>query len=558
MKHLLVSGFVLLGLTIHGYTQTRPSATVSSGNSGTFTCPACQQLNVDQAWDADASTQATLDITSAILGGNAYVVYEFVQPVDLNDKLTITFAYGGAGFLSGLIANQVFEYLSVELQNSSGTEIVTYDDTNRATVELVDASSNQFAIQIINPSATTQRVKITVGAFLSVLNRELYIYDIVHNEATFDFVTTGLETGYNQAGSIVNITLCAGCTVENQEHATLTHDPNSEYTRMVAPISVSLGVDFLFNRYSWGGTTFSGLDYDFYLTLAPESFVSASTELFDNDQMAVVLAYTDNTTDTFSVSSNSSLVEVDALYSGSDKFYIKIDADDTKTVDSLEVQLYRPLTGGTRLLAPMASSDNEMQVYNVHAAESENAPLPVDLLHFTAEAGLNQIHLYWATASEQENDYFIVERSTDARSFYPLGQVPGNGTQYEMHRYEFMDTSSPVGWVYYRLTQVDYNGQAEQFPIISAFYAPANEILTLRPIPQEDQMEVRFVKNLIPDHQKAFLSLCDQQGRVLWQSHQALETYQVVRLPNYLEPGIYMFSVATPDFYLAQKCLWSE
>ncbi|TGE29660.1 beta strand repeat-containing protein [Hymenobacter metallicola] len=94
-------------------------------------------------------------------------------------------------------------------------------------------------------------------------------------------------------------------------------------------------------------------------------------------------------------------------------------------------------------------------------------PLPVELVEFTARAQGNAVQLRWATATEKNNDYFAVERSTDAKTFTTVGTVPGHGTSSTGHRYTLTDTRLPVGVtkLYYRLRQVDTDASTSTSPV---------------------------------------------------------------------------------------------
>ncbi|MBK7343641.1 MAG: hypothetical protein IPJ06_11475 [Saprospiraceae bacterium] len=83
------------------------------------------------------------------------------------------------------------------------------------------------------------------------------------------------------------------------------------------------------------------------------------------------------------------------------------------------------------------------------------APLPVELIIFTAEKGVEDIQLSWSTASEINSDYFIVERSADGVQYTGLTQIKGHGTSLTRHDYFWSDQRPGPGQWYYRLKQVD-------------------------------------------------------------------------------------------------------
>jgi hypothetical protein len=72
----------------------------------------------------------------------------------------------------------------------------------------------------------------------------------------------------------------------------------------------------------------------------------------------------------------------------------------------------------------------------------------------------------WSTASETNNDYFIVEESTNGVDFYEVGRVKGAGNSHNLKHYKFELRRNPDETHYYRLTQVDFDGSKS----ISAVY----------------------------------------------------------------------------------------
>ncbi|MEM8909524.1 MAG: T9SS type A sorting domain-containing protein, partial [Bacteroidota bacterium] len=97
-------------------------------------------------------------------------------------------------------------------------------------------------------------------------------------------------------------------------------------------------------------------------------------------------------------------------------------------------------------------------VINLGTGSCILAPLPVDLVSFSAKMMEKEVALHWLTASEQNNDYFLVEHSTDGRSFEALSEIKGAGTTAEAQEYVFMHDRPNKGLNYYRLLQVDFDG----------------------------------------------------------------------------------------------------
>ena len=87
--------------------------------------------------------------------------------------------------------------------------------------------------------------------------------------------------------------------------------------------------------------------------------------------------------------------------------------------------------------------------------------LPVKLTSFEAKASTGLVTLNWATATEENNQYFEVERSQDGKNFTAIGRVSGKGTTQQAQQYRFQDVKPLKGTLYYRLKQVDLDGTSE-------------------------------------------------------------------------------------------------
>nr|WKN37791.1 T9SS type A sorting domain-containing protein [Tunicatimonas sp. TK19036] len=121
-------------------------------------------------------------------------------------------------------------------------------------------------------------------------------------------------------------------------------------------------------------------------------------------------------------------------------------------------------------------------------------PLPVEMLYFSARYADKAALLAWATASETNNHYFEVERADDNMNFHKIGEVMGAGNSTTQIEYSFRDdkiTAINSGVVYYRLRQVDFDGQYEYSKVV----AVANKTLDVQkvkvwPNPFQDQLNV--------------------------------------------------------------------
>ncbi|MBK8312348.1 MAG: T9SS type A sorting domain-containing protein [Chitinophagaceae bacterium] len=67
--------------------------------------------------------------------------------------------------------------------------------------------------------------------------------------------------------------------------------------------------------------------------------------------------------------------------------------------------------------------------------------------------------LKWATATEIDNDYFIIERSSDGTNWETISQVPTQGNGSNLQYYQGKDMTPLSGVNFYRLKQVDIDGK---------------------------------------------------------------------------------------------------
>ena len=91
--------------------------------------------------------------------------------------------------------------------------------------------------------------------------------------------------------------------------------------------------------------------------------------------------------------------------------------------------------------------------------------LPIELHTFEVKLEDNNVRIEWVTASEIDNDYFVVERSRDAHHFEEIELIEGAGNSDAIRYYAVTDRFPFEGISYYRLKQVDFDGTTTYFDI---------------------------------------------------------------------------------------------
>ncbi len=164
-----------------------------------------------------------------------------------------------------------------------------------------------------------------------------------------------------------------------------------------------------------------------------------------------------------------------------------------------------------------ASADTYVRLF-----EGNSRILEVELLAFTAAVEQNGVRLSWRTASETDNLGFEVQRSFDGDRFESLGFVPGNGTSAREHDYTWFDAQTSRDVLYYRLKQVDRDGQFELYPALKVVQQLPDRLTLLGnyPNPFNAGTFIRYELPVSREVVAAIYNLRGEQVRALWRGIQ--------------------------------------
>ncbi len=116
--------------------------------------------------------------------------------------------------------------------------------------------------------------------------------------------------------------------------------------------------------------------------------------------------------------------------------------------------------------------------------------LPVELLGVQATPQAGAVLVSWTTQTEDGTAHFMVERSADAETFAPIGQVPAAGHSLSHLDYQFQDRAPLAGTNYYRLRVVHLDGSVQTSAITSALHDGTGQVLRAVPNPATDHVTV--------------------------------------------------------------------
>lgn len=172
------------------------------------------------------------------------------------------------------------------------------------------------------------------------------------------------------------------------------------------------------------------------------------------------------------------------------------------------------------------------------------SPLPVELKEFKAALNNKTAVLKWSTASEKNNEKFLIERSNDGVEYEAIGEVSGNETSDAIINYDFTDKTPNYGINYYRLKQVDFDGNFEYSPIISLEINPVNEV-ALFPTNFNTNLNVSLPADIIEE--PVNFSIFNMQGTMVFESTLIGNNTHNISLPN-LQSGQYIVHIETGIF----------
>jgi hypothetical protein len=185
-------------------------------------------------------------------------------------------------------------------------------------------------------------------------------------------------------------------------------------------------------------------------------------------------------------------------------------------------------------------------------------PLPIELIEFTANPRDNYVELYWKTATQINNDYFVVEKSIDAQNWQQLVIVKGAGTSYVPLEYLEIDPQPYEGINYYRLKQVDFDGTYSYSKIIAVKYSRnvattnGEPILFPNPVGAGENLNIQFPAN----YMEVLVVLRDMMGREVFSKAIVFEENNLlyaIPLDKELPSGMYLVTASSHRNLLFSK-----
>lgn len=187
-------------------------------------------------------------------------------------------------------------------------------------------------------------------------------------------------------------------------------------------------------------------------------------------------------------------------------------------------------------------------------AQSFNSPLPVEMSRIDLICKDGYVNLNWETAAEINNDYFVIEASTNGVGYDELAKVNGAGTTMETTEYSYIYENTNNGYSYFRITQVDFNGAIDISKTIYNECIKKGQEFSFYPNPSSQRITIQY-----PDfgHAEARLIITNGIGslvKVIDLSNTYSNSLSNLDTRNLLE-GFYMLTLETSTSIHSKKLI---
>ena len=219
---------------------------------------------------------------------------------------------------------------------------------------------------------------------------------------------------------------------------------------------------------------------------------------------------------TISITGNGSFDGVLEVFSGACGSLTSLDCSDSSQGGGTE-QITMNVTAGTNYRVRVYDFYANLSNMGTFSISAAGVPLPITLLNFKGERQGNNNVLIWSTASEQNNQGFEIQYSSDGTNFDRFSFVnskANNGNSASILNYEYTDTRLLSGNAYYRLKQIDKDGKSSYSNIILLKGDKINAITltNIYPNPAKNKLNVSLAS---PANDKIILEIRDLTGKLV-------------------------------------------
>ena len=227
---------------------------------------------------------------------------------------------------------------------------------------------------------------------------------------------------------------------------------------------------------------------------------------------------------------------------------------DLNGIKAYLISISKPLLNGDRLRSLVASENgantgNELcRIATPDARFNCVVPLPVGSIKLSGMVTPGGVKLNWTTLEEKNVRHFIVERSLNGRDFEDIGTMAAEGNV-SVAKYNSTDATPALGFNYYRIRAVDYDGLLTYSSIINVDMQAS---VTIFPNPANDRLYVSLGEN-IRSAKRIQVKLTNLLGKVVYVNEAAGGGRKMTVPTSALPSGVYYVEVATDTAIIAME-----
>jgi hypothetical protein len=172
--------------------------------------------------------------------------------------------------------------------------------------------------------------------------------------------------------------------------------------------------------------------------------------------------------------------------------------------------------------------------------------LAVSGLNFAAIKQNNEAQLKWSTLTEVNTAYFNIERSSDGINWQVVGAITAKGNSTTTTSYSFTDALPFGGTNYYRLKQVDNDGQYAYSPVRTLQFT-GQWLVKLYPNPVQNFVVLEFNNDR---DERAAINIQSISGSTIFSTEQRLVAGLnriTLNQVQFMAQGTYMLTIGTSE-----------
>jgi len=175
-------------------------------------------------------------------------------------------------------------------------------------------------------------------------------------------------------------------------------------------------------------------------------------------------------------------------------------------------------SGTTNTLFPAVTNSSYLEYVISGFSEffpmnSDNSALPVTLTYFAANCEDHSILISWSTATETNASHFRLESSRDGLTWLLLSEIQAAGTTSQFSNYSYSDIKFANTTIYYRLTQVDFDGTEVIYPATQITCDTDQNAMVIYPNPTKSDFNLALT--VAENYGKQTIVVTDLAGKIV-------------------------------------------